>query len=306
MDLWNRLVYAIESLLRRSSLGQRIRGMGMENPNLHRVLLRAQEFLLPYRQSDGLTRYQARAIQRFLTIARRRQVLGRVLEVGTDDTGAVAARLRANGATRVVGINPSGGSWRSGGSAREVILVRADGRAVPMPDASLDAIFSVATFEHIHNLEVAMREFSRVLRPGGILFTDFGPIWSSSVGHHVYAKVGTQEARHWKPGLNPVPDFGHLLYSQVEMMNRLRGKCSPELADVIIEWIYDGEGINRLFFEDYMKIFATAPIKLETLAAVREHIDEEILLRLMNSHPGYRRFDCRMIEAIFIKEGSPQ
>lgn len=303
--MWNRLVYGIESSFRRSSIGRRVRDLGMCHPQLHRFLLRAREALLPYQRFEGLTRYQARAVQKFLELARSRDVLAKVLEVGSDEEGAVAKHLRANGARQVIGINPSSGAWRSQSSAREVLLVCADARRVPLADESLDAIFSVATFEHIHNLDIAMREFYRVLRPGGMLLSDFGPIWSSSVGHHVYAKVGEQEARHWKPGLNPVPDFGHLLYSPVEMMIELEGKCSAELAEAIVEWIYHGKGINRLFFEDYLRIFETSPFKLESLVAVTEQVGDDELARLRGRHPEYRRFDTRMVEAVLHKDSAP-
>ena len=301
-NMWNRAVYAIESLLRRSSIGHRIRDLGIHHPNLHRLLLWSRALVLPYRRFEGLSRYQARAIQKFLDIARGRDLMGKVLEVGSDKKGAVAAHLYASGARQVIGINPSTGAWRSERISRLVLLIGADALKIPIADGSLDAIFSVATFEHIQNLELAMQEFFRVLRPGGILFSDFGPIWSSSVGHHVYAKVGEQEARHWKPGLNPVPDFGHLLYSRVEMTSKLEGECSPELTDAIVEWIYDGQGINRLFYEDYLGIFESSPFKLDSLIAVTEHIGENDLLRLRGRHPTYRRFDCRMVEAVFHKE----
>lgn len=299
--MWNRAVQVIESRLRQSSIGERLRGLAVRHTRLHRLLLRSRDLLMPYRRYEGLTRYQARAVEKFLKIAGDRGLLRRVLEVGSDEQGEVAAHLQANGAHLVVGINPSSGAWRAVNAPRANLLVQADARAIPVKESSIDAMFSVATLKHINDLELAMSEFHRTLRPGGILFVDFGPIWSSSVGHHVYAKVGEQEARHWKPGLNPVPDFGHLLYSPSQLRSRLLQKCSPELTEAIVEWIYQAQDINRLFFEDYLRIFESSPFELESLAEVTERVRDADHIRLKEMHPPYTRFDCRMVEAVFRK-----
>lgn len=43
----------------------------------------------------------------------------------------------------------------------------ADVRALPFPDASFDAIYSMGTIEHFHETERAVEEMARVLKPGG-------------------------------------------------------------------------------------------------------------------------------------------
>ncbi|TXH33342.1 MAG: class I SAM-dependent methyltransferase [Rhodospirillaceae bacterium] len=48
----------------------------------------------------------------------------------------------------------------------ESCVIDADGR-IPLPDRSVDLVFSCATFEHIEKPAETARELSRVLRPGG-------------------------------------------------------------------------------------------------------------------------------------------
>lgn len=63
-------------------------------------------------------------------------------------------------------------------------LAMPDGR-IPLPDNSVDAVFSTDTFEHVMDLDLAFREIARVLRPGGALVTRFGPLFYSPYGYHM-------------------------------------------------------------------------------------------------------------------------
>lgn len=54
--------------------------------------------------------------------------------------------------------------------------VCADAEALPLADNSIDMVFSNLTLQWVNRLEHTLREFARVLRPGGmVLFSSFGP-----------------------------------------------------------------------------------------------------------------------------------
>ena len=53
-----------------------------------------------------------------------------------------------------------------------VIPVRADAGALPFPDRIADVVIAGELFEHVTDLEAAVREVARVLRPGGVLLFD--------------------------------------------------------------------------------------------------------------------------------------
>ena len=91
----------------------------------------------------------------------------RVLEVGTGE-GQVARRLAAAGAGRVVGVDLAEAqvaeARRRGGGPT---YVRGSATALPVADASMDAVVACLVFEHLDDVDGAIGEVARVLRPGG-------------------------------------------------------------------------------------------------------------------------------------------
>lgn len=126
-------------------------------------------------------------------------------EIGSDIADEVVSASAKRTAARVIGLNPALHFPDLGKPDQErniPFFIRGDGRFLPFPNDSFDAILSIATMEHVNGIEVLLAEVARTLKPRGLFYTSFRLIWSSAKGHHIYAKVGSKEARFWKPGKN--------------------------------------------------------------------------------------------------------
>lgn len=67
----------------------------------------------------------------------------------------------------------------------KVTYYRESAEAMKRHDNFYDLVFSVATLEHIHDLDAAFQEIYRVTKPGGLIYTVAAPLWNSAEGHHL-------------------------------------------------------------------------------------------------------------------------
>jgi len=72
--------------------------------------------------------------------------------------------------------------------------------AIPLPDASLDAILCTEVFEHVLDPMAVLREFARLLKPGGKILLS-APLLSSlhMEPFHFYGGFTHHWYRHWLP-----------------------------------------------------------------------------------------------------------
>lgn len=111
--------------------------------------------------------------------------------------------------------------------------------ALTLPEASQDAVICNEVFEHLYNLPAALRQISRVLRPGGLLLTTFPFAYASDITL-IRARHNTEgepeliapEERHG----NPVDGAGSLVY-QVPGWDILDQARDAGLVDPRIHWI---------------------------------------------------------------------
>ncbi|MEP3855630.1 MAG: class I SAM-dependent methyltransferase [Porticoccus sp.] len=295
----------VDHLIRKTSIGSNLSRIREIAPGLYARLRNIYSRLFRIDSVNDLARYQIRAVRRCLTFAPNEMLNKGVLEIGSDLDAKVIRELHALGCPRVVGANPA---FTEEDLARfnptlpaGCLLQRADMRNTGLPDESFGVLFSVSVFEHLLEFERCLSEMFRILVPGGVVYAEFGPVWSSGLGHHVFANVNEERARHWDPRLNPLKNHSHLLLSHDEMSQYLEGKVSKQLSEQILDWIYEREDINRLFYEDYLRIIEQSPFEVAYRSVDRQYIPEETLAVLRVRHPNYHDFAVRNVELVLRK-----
>ena len=186
------------------------------------------------------------------------------------------------------------------GAVREVVVARAE--EMPLPDESVDAVFSSNAFQFI-DVRAALAEVRRVLRPGGVLYAHFGPIWSAVDGHQLeYVRYEGRELAFWRDTL--LPPWAHLAYEREELRALLRSGLPEPLADLLVWHVQDSNTINRMFFEDYVAAALGSGLIWEQVTA-SDQLDYAIV------PPSYaperqREVDvARLAQTISSRRGSP-
>lgn len=131
-------------------------------------------------------------------------------------------------------------------------VINANIATLDLESNSFDFIYSTNAFEHISDLKSGIQNMKRMLRNGGYLSTIFGPIWSSSKGHHLWAFDQNKNLHTFNDEL--IPHWGHLLCSQDEVRELLSKTFSEPYVVAIMRTIYEQNTINHLFYEDYKEI----------------------------------------------------
>jgi ubiquinone/menaquinone biosynthesis C-methylase UbiE len=93
-----------------------------------------------------------------------------ILEAGCG-TGLLLDRLRPH-VGRAVGVDLSRGMLRKA-RARQLEIVQGSVTALPFADASFDLTYSFKVLAHVQEIELALSEMTRVLKPGGMLCAEF-------------------------------------------------------------------------------------------------------------------------------------
>jgi ubiquinone/menaquinone biosynthesis C-methylase UbiE len=71
-----------------------------------------------------------------------------------------------------------------------MMVVKSDVHATPFPDNSFDLIVSRGSVFFWNDLPGALREISRILKPGGIIFCG-GGLGSAEIGRRIQQKIDT-------------------------------------------------------------------------------------------------------------------
>ncbi|QGG95457.1 class I SAM-dependent methyltransferase [Actinomarinicola tropica] len=130
-----------------------------------------------------------------------------VLDIGCGE-GQIARLAVRGGARRVVGVDPT---WaqvveaeRRGGGP---VYARAGAAALPFADASFDTAVACLVFEHIVDVDDAIAEVARVLRPGGrFLFFLNHPLLQTPGSGWIDDQILDPPEQYWRIGPYLVED----------------------------------------------------------------------------------------------------
>jgi len=114
-----------------------------------------------------------------------------------------------------------------------------------------DLLYSINCFEHVNKLDVAFEKMFQSLKWGGYLFTVFGPIWSSDVGHHLSIPSDYGELIFSDNILSP---WEHLISTPEAIKIRLEKIYNEKTAETAVEYIFSYHDLNRLYEHEYMSI----------------------------------------------------
>jgi ubiquinone/menaquinone biosynthesis C-methylase UbiE len=109
-------------------------------------------------------------------------------------------------------------------------------------DESFDFVFSYDAFEHVSSPDAVLKEAIRVVKKGGYIYFDFGPLYYSPFGEHAYASITVPYCQFLFPrdmlndfaaakGLQLI-DFNHVNGWSLEQYRALWQKYSNQIRQV--------------------------------------------------------------------------
>jgi SAM-dependent methyltransferase len=182
------------------------------------------------------------------------------------------------------------------------LLFNGDAADIPTNfENRFDVVCSSCAFEHIRDLKSVISKIFLCLKPGGIMYSYFGPIWSGCDGSHFWVDEKLNFSA--KTNITHLPPYAHLLMDEPDMRKMLSNYHSSEIVEKIVYDIYHWDGINRLFCEDYELIMKESPFKnYKLLYRITPPISNIIRKELETRYPGYKKFQFRAMEIIGKKD----
>src|SRR5215471_16928995 len=144
--------------------------------------------------ADKYDKWRSESIQdQFETYFQWDQIRGkRVLDFGCG-TGPLSLLCARNGAQSVIGIDLSSDRIEhakaaiNGNSNLSFVLEENTSR-ISLPDSSIEVILCFDVMEHVIDYEAIMREWARVLAPGGSVLI-WWSVWWHPYGHHLHTLI---------------------------------------------------------------------------------------------------------------------
>lgn len=171
---------------------------------------------------------------------------------------------------------------RSEGFDRRALDVGVDMRqmnaeSLDLPNASVDFAFSYDAFEHFSHPDRVLGELARVVRSGGHIYLNFGPLYLSPFGEHAYRSI-------------PVP-YCQILWSGDVLNHYARRLGVPEI---------DFSHVNRWRIGQFRRLIADSASEW-TVLRNEESLDLDHL-DLIRKYPARFRAETDVFEDLIIKD----
>lgn len=184
-----------------------------------------------------------------------------ILELGGHVNFATAQALIGRGAKTVTVIN-SDRRLTSQQVAPNIKAINLRLEELKPAHGRFDVVFGVAVLEHLYPLGKILKRLHRVMPRGAIAFLLGGPVWTSDVGHHLWVKCA-DGTRYRFTENNPVPDWGHLLFDEPELIERLTAQgLAADHVERIARWVYHSDTINRYTLAQFEDFFERSRFKI--------------------------------------------
>lgn len=282
---------------------QTLKRLGLTNVRVNRLLRRADDESIrragaPVRlleitsqdyasalASDRLSFYRSvpfahRKVLEYLASVKLSASIGDITSLcdfagGMDPFAAWAREQRAPRAV-IYAVDPSLVS----GTREDITLVRGDARHIGLADGSLDWITCHHAIEHFQDDmdTTAVKEFARVLRPGGIavitpifLVDDYAEIWNTSRSR---SKSFDPRARRIIDRTSPFPGWGEFehfarVYDVMAFRERILDALSPHGSVELFEVQYNGATCPDVRLNKGLPAFCERMLSLRFTKAVR-------------------------------------
>ncbi|MEL6439223.1 MAG: methyltransferase domain-containing protein [Cyanobacteria bacterium J06621_8] len=226
--------------------------------------------------------YQTKAIN---SLTSKYDIKGKkILEIGGDLSHSVASYLVNHGAQHVTSINIDP-KFPTKEVSQKISAKNLSATELTnyYNEETFDVVFGVAILEHIDNTPLLLNQIYSVLKKNGLVLLQGGPIWTCSIGHHVWVNCDENIYRFNNHKINPIPNWYHLLLSPNEMQSYLveQQNISSDHADKIVSYIYEERDLSRIGYADFFDIFQASQFKiLEAFQRYGAKPDHQVLSQL--------------------------
>lgn len=211
------------------------------------------------------------------------------LELGCWD-GMVSCCLCRKG-KKATAIDNRDAGFDERASREGVSLLQMDAADLRFEDECFDFVFSYDAFEHFVSPEDVLREAIRVVRKGGYIYLEFGPLYYSPLGEHAYRSITVPYCQFLfqknlindfatQKGLKPI-DYSHVNGWSLERYRELWSKYSQVLNRIRYYENFDLSYLSLIrtypscfrskssYFEDFL---------VTTISVLFQKIDQELTL----------------------------